>query len=154
MPLYLINLSDAFPDEYKKKFASDNFKLGAVIKCYCPIADKEKRMILMGHKFDKKSIALVHINSEVNEIFFPTEYLKSLHLPLKCAGREYLTHDSFVHCGQLILRKYAEVYKLFESTPAILLGHVSEADYKDIRNIIKGAKTISPADKKEFGLFL
>jgi hypothetical protein len=148
------HLSDAFSEEYKKRYAAENFIITAVLRCYCPKANKEKRMIYVGTKYDKEYVALVHINTDINENFAPTEYLKSLHLPFDCAGRDYLTHDCFVNCSQLIIRRRDEVQNLVEKIPSILIGNVSQDDYTAIRNLIKTAKTIIPAHKKEFGLFL
>jgi hypothetical protein len=95
-------LGDFLPSDYKKKLAAENFKEGGVFKCYYPPADKEKRFIIAGFRYDKKQFASVFINTEINPNLFRTEKLKSLHLPFELANRLYLEWDSFVDCSQLI----------------------------------------------------
>ncbi|MES2872102.1 MAG: hypothetical protein V4708_00160 [Bacteroidota bacterium] len=44
--------------------------------------------------------------------------------------------------------------KIIGEDPSRVIGEVSDADLKEIRTRIKSARTIAPAIKKTFGLYL
>ena len=148
-------LGDVFPNDIKTALAKENFRIGSVLKFFCSVAQKEKRFVYMGDKFDGQTIALVHINSEINENCFPTPELKSEHILLeKNATRPFLDRNSYVNCTQLILRTKEDIYNLIVKTPTVHLGQLTEDDYKEIKSKIRASRILKPAHKKEFGLFL
>lgn len=148
------SLGDVFPEEWKKKLAEENFKIGAVFKFYCEIAAKEKRMILAGFKYNKTSVALVHINSEINEKFFPTPQLKQEHCLLEYSdNKSYLDKDSYVNCSQLIIKDSKEIFEMLCNQPSIHLGQMLEVDFKMVRDKIVDSKVIRKDSKKDYGLF-
>ncbi len=148
-------LGDHFSDEYKWQFIKDNLKVGSVIKFYCNIAEKEKRFVIIGEKYDKKVFALLYINTEINLYFNPTPELQALHLPLHCnEDRPYIDHDCFVACNALIPYSYDYLAGLMFNKIDIYLGTVIHTDLKNMMLLVKTAKTIRPREKKDFGLFL
>lgn len=146
-------LGSFLPEEYRKNLANENFKDGAVFKCYHPIAQKDKRFILVAHRYDKIQVATIFINSDINPNKFPSQKLKDLHLYFAVADRNYLEHDSFADCSQLIPFSAKDLFQKLIEDPTIHLGVLSEADHKLVRETIKKAFTIRPSQKKEFGLF-
>jgi hypothetical protein len=147
-------LGPYLPEEFRIKVATENYKIGAVFKCFHPIAGKDKRFILAGFKYDKIKIATVFINTEINPNFFPSEKLRKLHLLMAADIRPFLDYDSYIDCSGLKLLDSTNFLKNFILDPSIHIGNLSEADYKLIRDTIKGAHTITAAEKKEYGLFL
>jgi hypothetical protein len=129
---------------------------GTVIKVFLTETKppKEKRLIVVGESFDKLLFATVFINSELNLNVFHSPELQSLNVRLEAAGRNYLSHDSYVDCSKITARRKTDIEQIIAKDPARLLGRLSQADYQLLRNVIKAARTISPAKKKEFGLFL
>ena len=99
----MTSLSDAFPDEERKRFAESSLVAGAVLKvfAYDTKPPKEKRVVVIAIARSADRVACVYINSKLNERVFPTEYLKTLNPKLDKANRDYLSHDSFVDCSQL-----------------------------------------------------
>jgi len=149
------SIGDLFPQSWKKDLAKANFKIGAVLKLYCHIAQKEKRFILAGIKYNKQEVALVHINSEINNNVFPSQKLKDEHLLLtNTEDRTYIDKNCYANCSQLIPRNYEELYKLLENNPSIHLGEMSDTDFKLVRDKIVASKIIRRDLKKDFALFL
>lgn len=151
-----MSLSNLFPEEFKEDFAKRNIKIGTVIKVFVTDTHppKEKRLILVGISYDKLLFASVFINSEVNTNVFNSQELLALNLVLEAKDREYLDHNSHVDCSEIKKRDAKWLYQLVLEKPERVLGEVSEIDLQQIKLRIKSAKTISPATKKTFGLYL
>ncbi len=151
-----MSLSDSFPEDYKKEFAQRNLKIGSVIRLYVRDTNppKEKRFILVGQSYDKLLFASIFINSEINPNIFHTEELRDLNFQLLAEERGYLDHDSYADCSNMQKRDTAWLLAVLVEDPSKLIGEVSESDLKEIRARIKSARTITPATKKTFGLFL
>lgn len=151
-----MSLSDLFPENFRKEFASRNLKIGSVIRVYVndTVPPKEKRFILVGQSFDKLIFATIFINSDINPNVFQTKELKDLNLELLAKERSYLDHDSYADCSTIQKRDAGWLLDIVGEDPTRVLGEVCEADLKEIRWRIKSARTITPAIKKTFGLFL
>lgn len=151
-----MSLSDSFPDQFRQEFAQRNLKIGSVIRIMVKDTNppKEKRFILVGQSFDKLFFATIFINSEINPNVFPTLELRDLNLELLADGRSYLNHDSFADCSNIYQRNAEWLFNIIGNDPRKVIGEVSEDDLKQIRTKIKSARTIAPAVKKTFGLFL
>lgn len=149
-------ISDSFPDELKKEFAERNLKIGSVIRVYVQdtIPPKEKRLILVGRSYDRLLFATIFINSEINPNVFFTQDIKDLNLELKTSGRPYLDHDSYADCSNIKKRNADWLLKAISNDPSRVIGEVSAEDLERIRMKIKSARTITPALKKTFGLYL
>lgn len=147
-------LGDAFSIEHKNQFIENNLKIGSVLKFYCKRANKEKRFIVIAEKYDKETLGLVYINTDINQHFFPTPELQALHLPLEFTEeREYITHDCFAACNDFFPYTYEYIAGLMHLSIDTYLGELSENDLNRILVLVKSAKTIKPAKKKEFGLY-
>ncbi|HEY8780290.1 MAG TPA: hypothetical protein VIM16_01645 [Mucilaginibacter sp.] len=148
--------ADAFGDDERARFAADNLVIGAVILTY--VADtnppKEKRLIVVGESYDHISVATIYINTELNFNVFPTKELQDLNPEFVAEGRDYLDHNSHVDCSSLHALNKDFLSGIIRADPSRVLGNVSEDDLKQIRGLIKSAKTIKPALKKTYGLFL
>lgn len=148
------NLGDFFPDDLKKQFVADNFKIGAVLRYGVSFTTppKFKRSIIVGFDRQKSVLGIVLINSEINPRTFPAQHLKDLHLELNEIGRDYLDHTSFVDCSKIFEQDIEEVKNLVRDTPSVHLGALTDQDLIEVLNKIKSAKTISLATKEKFGL--
>lgn len=147
-------IGDSFPQHVKEQLATENFKLGAVIKIYCGYARKEKRFIVLGEKYDKSQVALVYINSELNKNVFPTKELQNQHILFSADDREYLDNDSYIDCTDFITRDSQEILDLIKANTSVHLGAISDEDYKTLRHLVCDSRLIPPSKKKAFGLFL
>ncbi|WP_214070049.1 hypothetical protein [Mucilaginibacter sp. dw_454] len=150
------SLADAFPEEERQRFAAENLVIGTVIKTF--VADtnppKEKRLVIMGESFDHISLATIYINTDLNLKVFPTQELQDLNPEFLAAGRDYLEHDSHVDCTALHIMPKQQLNNIIGTDPGRVLGNLSADDLKQLRDLIKSAKTIKPSLKKTYGLFL
>jgi hypothetical protein len=146
---------DAFSLQQRQQLAQANFKVGAVLKIFDNIAQKEKRIILIGFRYDKIIVAFLRINTEINASFFPTAALRNEHLELEKneAQRPYLDHTSFVDCSVFVELKVEEIFNKLVDTPSIHIGEVSEDDLKSIKQKVAASRLLSKTQKKNFGVF-
>ncbi|MEP7168117.1 MAG: hypothetical protein ABI855_01980 [Bacteroidota bacterium] len=150
------NLGDAFPEEFKKDFAARNLKPGSVIRCFVfdTKPPKEKRFVILAFSFDKIALGTLYINSEINPNLFRTEELRKLHLKFEIENRPYLEHDSYIDCSDIYEKSFEEIKQILTNNSKALLGELNEKDFKLVSDTVKSAKTITPALKKKFGVFL
>lgn len=151
-----MSLADLFPKEFRAGFAERNIQIGSVIKVFVTdtIPPKEKRLILIGCSFDKLYFASVFINTEINPHIFHTQELIDLNYEMKCNDRDFLDNDSFADCSSIKKRDSKWLHDIINIQPERVLGNISDDDMIAIRKLIKSARTISPAIKKTYGLFL
>lgn len=149
------SLGDSFPYEHRKELADKNFIVGSVFKVYDKIAQKEKRLILIGFRYDKVILAFLRINSEINKNIFPTEELKNEHLELEFDEelRPFLDKTSFVDCSTFWEQNAESVYNRLLDTPSIHLGVLCDDDLLRIKHKVSISNLLSPSQKKHFGLF-
>lgn len=96
-------LSDFFPYKLKSEFTKNYIKIGQVFKVYSDVAKKTKYAIVVGISGDKISLATTLINSKINPNVNNTEDKINNHHLLSFSKYNFLTHDSFVDCNNLIL---------------------------------------------------
>lgn len=149
--------SDFLPKETQNQFVEANLKIGSVLKFKVSFKNgitKYKIQVIVGINNGKTLLASVFVNSEINPNVFHNQNLKDLHLQLEADGRDFLDHDSFVDCSDIIEYDINETQKRLLQNPKIHIGHLSDDDLASIRDKIRGAKTISKKKKTEFGLYL
>lgn len=148
-------LGDAFPDSFKKDYSERNIKVGSVIisldRSTIPIP-KEKRFVIIGETPDHIALGTIYINSEINFNVIRTQDLRDLQFEVLAEGRDYLDHDSYIDCSKIKLRNKAELLQLLKDKPEACLGEVSTHDLALIIQNVRGAITISPAEKASIGL--
>ncbi|AHF17560.1 hypothetical protein [Niabella soli] len=148
-------IGDALPYPQRKILADLNFKVGSIFKFYDAVAKKEKRLILIGIRYDKIIVAFLRINTKINTTIFPSEELRNEHLELEFDRelRPFLTHTSYVNCSIFLEQHAKAIYNLLIDKPSIHIGTLCEADLLKIKHKISTSKLLSPSQKKNFGLF-
>lgn len=148
------NLGDLFPDDLKDQFADDNFKISAVLKYHVGSTNppKYKRLIIIGFDAQKVFLASVFINSEINLNIFRTQKAKNQHLELDVNNRNYLDKTSFADCSQIKVEDVATIRDLIVNNPSVHIGELSSSDLADVFDKIKNSPTITPKEKRKFGL--
>lgn len=146
-------LGAQFPYEHRKRLADENFKAGSVLKFFCLKANKEKYFVFAGNKYDKTTICLIHINSEINPHLFPTPALRNEHILLPKSEIEFLDHDSYANCSEFIIRTTDEIYNLLLEDPGKHIADLPDEYFQMIKEKICRSKILRPDYKKEYGLF-
>ncbi|HOX82232.1 MAG TPA: hypothetical protein PLJ60_05435 [Chryseolinea sp.] len=128
-------LGDQFPEEFKKQFASQNLKVGSVLRALVTdtTPPKIKRFIVIGLSADKLALGTIYINTEINPNVFQSAELKNLHIKLEAAGREYLDHDSFVDCSKIFEKEYDTILKMLAADAGMLMGELKPDDIKMLK---------------------
>lgn len=85
----------------------------------------------------------VFINSEINPNIFRTDELRNLHVPLNAQGNDFIEHDCFVDCSSIKEPSFEEIKQLLSNDPECSKGIVQT---------IRSAITISPSQKRKFGI--
>jgi hypothetical protein len=151
-----VTLGEQLPEHFKKAFAQERLRAGAVVRRMVPDTrpPKIKRCVIVGISDDLVSVGVVFINSDINFNVLPTKELQELQYLVSATGRDYVEHDSFVDCSQLFEHSYAALLRETQNEPGIILGKVTPADLAAIYSLVKNAKTISPKLKKKYHLSL
>lgn len=150
-----IDILHLLSSEEINALAKDKFVIGSVFKLHCYIANKEKLMIIAGFKYDKSEVAFVHINTEINPNIFRTTKIKDEHLVFdKTEERDFLSHNSFIDCTSLVIRKSEDIYNSIVADLKVHLGNLTEDDLKIVRAKISNSPVIRRDYKKHFGVSL
>lgn len=129
--------------------------LGTVVRAFVTFArpPKEKRFVIIGIKDDHSSYGVVLINSEINLNVNYSPYLVSQHIEVASAGRNYLTHDSFIDCTEIFSIPKSEIDQIIELDQDVIKGNVSKQDFDLIINMIVASDLIKGKIKKRFGVY-
>lgn len=149
-----MSLADSFPDSIKEKFATRNIDIGKALFIEIPefqISHK-KYWVIVSINTTRTFIAGVVINTEINTNVAYNQYLQSQHILIKQCDHSFLDYDSYVDCSKLQKRPFQDVYKAIVENPNIVVGNVTDEMLRQIHLKITCSKTISPKEKKEFGL--
>lgn len=149
-----MSLADSFPDSIKENFASRNIDIGKALFIEIPEFQipYKKYWIIVAINNPRTSIVGVIINTRINTNIARNEYLRSQHILIKQCDHSFLDYDSYVDCSKLQKRPFRDVYKAIVENPNIVVGNVTDEMLRQIHLKITCSKTISPKEKKEFGL--
>ena len=148
------NLGNFFSDELKNQWANDNLKIGPVLRLFDNETNppKFKLWIIVGFDTEMLSCAQIYINSKINTNIFRTIEAQNLHLKLEAENRSYLTHDSYVDCSELEIRRVSEIRALIVEDAERHKGELADEDLADILLKLREAPTIETKIKKKYGI--
>lgn len=126
-------------------------KIGSVIRTQVTdtTPPKIKWFIIVGEA--DGDLAIVYINTDPR-IQAPTAELQGLQLPLIEKECPFLEYDSHVDCSDLREKKVKGIEKLLQQDPKRLKGILTPSKLKEVQDLIKKAKSVSPFHKKKYGL--
>lgn len=147
-------LGDAFPQAFKDQQSREIIRPGSVFRAFTKDTNppKIKRFVILGLDKGSVCVGVLYINTEINTKKFPSDYLKSLHMPLQVQDCDFLEHDSYLDCSYLYEWPLESLRTLFVNDTGVYLGDLGEEVLLDCRRIVVAAKTISRAIKKKFEL--
>jgi len=146
-------LGDAFPEEYKSKFAERNLAVGTVIRLYVTdtTPHKHKYFVIVGFSGDKVALGVVYINTEINPFLFDSEELKKLHIPISPDSRELVEHDCFIDCSDIKQKRTDLLRAAIEEQPEAVKGQLNEQELRQVQLTLFNATTINDRTKAKFG---
>jgi hypothetical protein len=97
-------IGDFFPQEYKDDHTDSIVVPGSVFRFYTEktTPPKIKRFVILALNNDLAIVGMLYINSQINPNVFPTEELRSYHIPLDAEKCSFLDHDSYLDCSQIL----------------------------------------------------
>lgn len=149
-----MSLGDLFPKSFREGHATRNLKEGSVLKMFVDdtTPPKEKRFIVVGFSGDRAQLATIYINSEINLQVNYSPELQRLHLFMQSDGRDFLDHNSFVDCSQLMQRDVSAIHETIVERPNAVIGVISDDELSQIRRKLAGAPSIKRWIKMKYGL--
>jgi hypothetical protein len=107
----------------------------------------KKYAVVIGEN-EETLICLCLINSKPSPILAK----KKFQIKLLCVNYNFLTHDSFIDCGQVFKITKAKINDAFDGRKVIVCGKLNKIDMESVLNAGKSEKNIilSPKIKKFF----
>lgn len=106
------------------------------------MADKDKRILVIGVSSDKKRVATLRFNSE--KFFTRNLYLSRLELHFEADGREYLDHNCYLSCFKIEIIPYQHIFDRLVSNPGDLKGLMNKVDLDLACTTAVNVKTVVP----------
>jgi hypothetical protein len=127
------------------------FEIGTVLRLFVEDTNppKVKYLVIVGTC--SAEVATVFINSETRPTNLPTG-LRSLQLPITTSDLSCLTYESYVDCADIVARDKSKLNETLTKEPTRKVGTLEKDKIDEIVRLVKGADTISTADKKKFNL--
>lgn len=150
-----MSLFDFLSDEGKKEFIIDKIKIGSVIKIHVEFTNppKSKRLVVIGKSADELLLGVICFNSENNQQVNRNSNYNNLQIPFNAAKhQDILKHDSYLDCARLYNILYDDTVKLLSDSFHDVLGEIPESEMNFVLAKLASSKTISPKEKKMFGL--
>jgi len=144
------SIGDFFPNKDKLDFAKRNVIPGKVILCRSDIADKDKRLVIIGVSGDKKRVATLLFNTI--KYFTKNARLSSLEIFFNANGREYLDHDSYLSCIKIESIPYQRIFDRLVTNPEDLKGTMNKNDLDSACTTAANSHTAIKKDLRDFGL--
>lgn len=140
-------LGDFFPPSEKECHISRNLVPGCVIRIHCTFTLPPKIKFLVVAHVTKNPLLFV-INSEISEFVQLRSYLLDCQILLPASEYEFLDHDSYLDCGQIIdSLSLTYIQEEIEKDIGIIKGNLKHCTISEILTVIEKSKMISPKHK-------
>ncbi|CAN5873645.1 hypothetical protein BH11PSE12_BH11PSE12_20560 [soil metagenome] len=140
----MVQLSDAFPLDFRKSEIEQRLVPGAVLylEITFPEVIKNKYLVLVGTA--DPDILTFMVNSETNDYIRHRPELNICQVTLDQANHDFLDYDSKIACHQVHRLKKADVIDALLSDVNRLKGNISLDVRQEIVSAIKHATTLTP----------
>jgi len=114
--------------------------------------DHPKFFIIAAITPNKKEVAAVFINKDININVFPTTELQALHHPIVRTNYSFLTLDSWVDCSDFTEFDFEEADEYVSLNPQNTRGKLKKTDLEQVLALLGNPNNnISPKRKLKFG---
>ena len=111
-----------------------------------------KFFIIIQTAINRKTLATVFINTDINPRKFPTQELKDLHLKIFAKDYSFLNHDSYIDCSDIIERDFLEIEEYIAEHPRCSKGSLIDSDLKEVMTRLMRSPLISPKIRIKYGI--
>ncbi|MFK5915551.1 MAG: hypothetical protein QM484_14385 [Woeseiaceae bacterium] len=140
-----MTLGDHFPKKGKKDFIKQNLVEGNVIYLHVnhTIPPKEK-YLLIGHVDD--CIRVFTINSEIHPFIKSKEHLLSGQILLNKSDHEFLDHDSYINCTEIVDIPVEDVEGQVIDDMSRIKGSISDGTREKVLSAVNESLTLTQLD--------
>jgi len=141
-------VGDYFSAAEKQEHIDTELRSGRILYLYCQFTDPPKdKFLLLACRSDPPLLFM--INSEIRGFIRRRPDLLSSQVRLKASVYNFLSHDSFMDCSEVINRFGEEaIINQILSDVGRIKGKISRAMKREVVAVVKKARTITPADKE------
>lgn len=140
-------LGEHFPVELLRPRIEAALKPGCVIRLLVKFPQITKHKFLVLVVCDDPEYLTFIVNSEINQFIANRPHLLQCQVAIDAESHDFLDHDSYVVCHDVLPMKREEVIKNLMADPSAIKGEVSPGVRSQIAAAVKFAKTIDQ-DKK------
>jgi hypothetical protein len=143
-----MNLSHLFSDEDKLKSFTGQFNPGRVLYLFCNFTQppKEKYLLVVS---TNPIILMFVINSEINPFKASKAHLLKAQLPVTITEHDFLDHDSFIDCSQVITQndfRLEEIHKQVLKDMTRIKGTITPLLAQNILDVVTLSRTLVKDD--------
>ncbi len=147
-------LGDHFPPEDKRAWIKQQLQAGSVFYLSCEFTHppKDKYIVLVCPVATLPRPLLFVINSDIHPLLYRNPHTRSCQLQLNAADYDFLDHDSYVDCTNVIdsINEDAIIDQLATNVGR-LKGTPNANSMSEMAEIVQRAKTIIPRHKLAIG---
>lgn len=142
------SLGDHFPQQARQEYADRYLKPGQVLYLYSSFTNPPKEKYLVLAHPGTRPLLFV-INSRIGRFIANRPDLLKCQVKLKVSDYDFLDHDSFVNCGEVIEHfTESEIKNQIVADVYRVKGELTLATKQDIIRVVKSAKTIPNQQKR------
>ncbi len=141
-------IGDSAPLPLKESFVDRHKRAGQVLYLLCPFTDpaKDKYLVLV---HPRPGPLLFRINSGIRPYVENRSNLKDCQVQIKASEYEFLTHDSYIDCSQVIYSfTEADITEQLLADISRVKGQLAITTREKLIAVVQKAPTISPRYKK------
>jgi len=141
-------LGDYFPPEHKQRFVEQHLKPGQVLYLFCEFTTpaKEKYLVLA---CPGGQPLLFIMNSAIHPFIERRPELRRCQVLLRAAEYDFLDHDSYINCSQVVdVLTEAEILHQISTDIRRIQGELTERTKRAIIRVVGSAKTIDKRTKR------
>jgi hypothetical protein len=138
----------AFPEEKRREYAVRQLTAGRVLYLTCDFTKPPKDKFVVVAVADDPPLLLV-INSKISPFVNARPYLLNVQVTLGAAEHEFLKHDSYLDCGQVIESMgLEEIIRQLVGDLSRIKGELSIAAQAQVAGAVRRARTVSALHKR------
>jgi len=154
------NLGEAFPDSFREEHSHRALAVGSVIRCRVTdtkswdgsAKPKIKYWAVVGINHARGELATVYINTRIISLIRNDTELLKAQFVIKPDERNIVDHECYADCSALFVKDIEYFQELLANNPGYSKGELTPDELANMLRLLRNASTVSPIDKKRFGI--
>jgi len=143
-------LGDRFPEHEKQAYVDRHLRPGQVLYLYCDFTTPPKgKYVILACPDVRPRPLLFIINSLISPYIQRHPELLNCQVLLAALDHPFLAHDSYINCSNVVdYFDYSEIRAQLVNDVGRIRGELSPIATRDVIQVVRAARTISPHHKK------